>query len=152
MENGFLSAPLILLATIWVSAAPVLAANTTLHDQRDLVSGIRNLAHLSPARALQVRRAAFLHSYIPLLIGILIFLAMMSGFIVYTAWSLHLPKDQEPYRWLCYMVALMPAFMFIGFAFGGGKNVFVMWQILNEEKEAATSPATPGSKIKSLNP
>jgi hypothetical protein len=133
MNNDLLSAPLIFLATIWVSATPVVAANKTLHEQRDLVLGIRQLDHLSPERAFFVRRAAYLHSYIPMLLGILLFLAMMTGLIAFAAANVSL-ADYEQYRWLCYSVAFMPAFMFLGFLFGGGLDVRVMRKVLEEDK------------------
>jgi hypothetical protein len=132
--NQDLSAPMILLATIWVSAAPVLTANKTLHEQRDIVFGIRELDHLPPERIFRVKCAAFTHSYIPLLLGILAFLALMTGFIGLAAKNVPLPSEQEHDRWLCYLVALMPASMFVGFAFGGGRDVLVMRRMLKEDE------------------
>ncbi len=131
--NSDLSAPLILLATIWVSAAPVLTANKTLHEQRDIVFGIRELKHLLPSRICQVQRAAFFHSYIPLLCGILMFLGLMIGFILFSAANVPLPPEQEGRRWLCYLVALMPSSMFLGFAIGGALDVLTMRKILRED-------------------
>lgn len=132
--NTDLSAPLILLATIWVSAAPVLTANKTLHEQRDVVFGIREIDHLPADRAYRVKRAAFLHSYIPMLLGILVFLALMTGFILFAARNVPLPSEQEHDRWMCYLVAFMPASMFAGFAFGGGQDVLVMRRMLCEDR------------------
>jgi hypothetical protein len=141
MSDELLSTPLILLATIWVSASPVLSANETLHDQRDIVLGIRELGHLSPEVACIIRRSSFRNSYVPLWLGILMFLALMTVFIGFTAGTIALPKDQESHRWLCYSVMLMPMFMFCGFLIGGILDISTMRRLLRrEESKLKASP------------
>jgi hypothetical protein len=135
MSDDLLAAPFVLLASVWVAATPVLTANKTLHEQRDIVFGIKELKDMTPARAYRVRCASLWHSYVPLLLGILCFLAMMTVFMLVTARVAPLKPDQERYRWLCYLVTVLPAFSFLGFLVGGGRDIAFMRRILAEDFE-----------------
>lgn len=151
---------MMILAAIWVCAAPVLTANQTLHAQRDIVLGVKKLEDADPNYVHIIRHAAFWHSYLPLLLGVLVFLALLTAFAWITAANLDLPETQESFRTLCYAAAVLPAFSFIGFLYGGGKDCVIMIRRLRDSSATqkipssadAESPASLSQFSKALSP
>ena len=135
-----LTAPLVILATIWLGAGPVLSALRIIHGQRDIVLGVKRLDHLTPAQAHDIRSVALWNSYLPLLLGVLLFLLLLTGFVCVAVNYLELPQNQKSLRRLGYIVALQPAFTFIGFLLGGARDMVFMLHTLKQERH--TRPAT----------
>jgi len=128
------------LGVVWLSSTPLQAILQILHSMRDKV--VAGLEHenvkVSASLELKYCKAMLWNTYIPLLIGYLVFLLMISSA------SLFLPivgliADMK-IKLISYAVSVQFGLTFLGFFFGGIGDIRLMRIAIEEKRLSMTEP------------